>query len=166
MKGQPPTPCICHGAGAKRINFYFCQHHVIYTNVGGKSLLFMNKLLIIIFTSVIFIGGQSDKHNCKEVRTGTFENSTREVVITRTETKQIEKSPNGTTHHIEWTLKFLNDCEYLMLFDFDKSEYDPTFYTKGDTIKVSIGQVLSDRYHWTAIYKGQTHNGYNYLTKK
>jgi len=128
----------------------------------------MKKILGIILTSVIFIGGQSQssKHNCKDVKIGTFENSTREVLITRTEIKQIEKSPDGTKHHLQWTLKFLSDCEYLMLFDFDKSEADTSFYTKGDTIKVSIGQVQSDRYYWTAIYKGQKYKGYNYLTKK
>ena len=125
----------------------------------------MNKILIIILTSLVFIVGQCDKLNCKTVRTGTFENSSREVFITRTATKQIEKSPDGTTHHIQWTLKILNDCEYLMIFDFDKSQYGSDFYTKGDTIKVNIGQVLSDRYYWTSIYKGQTYHGYNYRTK-
>lgn len=38
VRTQRTTMCICHGAGAERINFYFCQHHVIYTNVGSNSV--------------------------------------------------------------------------------------------------------------------------------
>ncbi len=116
----------------------------------------MNKVLVIILTGLSLTAGQSNKDDCKDVRTGTFENSTREVIIIRTKNKQIEKSRTGRQHYMQWSIKYLDHCEYLMFLDFDKSEWEPDIYAKGDTIKVSIGEVISDKYFWTAIYKGET----------
>jgi hypothetical protein len=103
--------------------------------------------------------------NCKEVQIGTFENSTRVAWIVKTRDKQIEITKQDSSFYTEWKLKYINDCEYLMILSANKSKGDQIFAI-GDTIKVTVGEILNDRYLWTAVYKSKTFNGYSYFAGK
>jgi hypothetical protein len=118
-------------------------------------------LLVLISAGFIFCAKKPD---CESVKLGTFENMTRETWITKTKDRQIEKDKVGDTWYNEWALTYINDCEYYMILEIDKSK-GSTIFTIGDIIKITINEILSDKYLWTAEYKGRKFDGHNFITK-
>lgn len=122
-----------------------------------------------IFLFMISIGfifcGIDKKPDCESVKLGTFENKTRDTWITKTEDRQIEKDKAGDAWYNEWGLIYINDCEYYMILKIDKSKENKVF-SIGDTIKITIREILSDKYLWTAEYKGRKFDGHNYISNK
>lgn len=125
----------------------------------------MKIILLFIFCTAFTFCSIDKKPDCKSVKIGTFENKTREAWIIKTKNRQIEKDKKGDYWYNEWALIYINDCEYYMILEIDKSK-DNKLFAIGDTIKVTINEVLSDKYLWTAEFNGHKLDGHNYITNK
>jgi hypothetical protein len=121
--------------------------------------------VFVLILTALTLACRGKHPNCNDVKTGTFETMSRDAWVIKTETIQIEKTKTNDNFYVQWKLKYINDCEYFMIFDFQKST-DKIVFAPGDTIKISLGEILPDRYFWTAVYKGKTYKGHNYFIKK
>lgn len=125
----------------------------------------MKGIIQLIIITRLFFCTSDKKPDCGSVKLGTFENKTRETWIIKTKDRQVEKTKIGDDWYNEWVLSYINDCEYYMILDVDKSKGNKIFAI-GDTIKITIHEILGDKYLWAAEYKGRKFEGYNYITKK
>jgi hypothetical protein len=89
---------------------------------------------------------------------------TKTTTITRTTDEEVDVCPSEGLEW-RWKIHWMNECEYLMILDADLSTKPDKIYKLGDTIKVKILQVFSDKYDWEAWYKGYYLKGYNYRFK-
>ena len=111
----------------------------------------------------LFIKNKSEKiFTCVAVHTGIFYDKKRIAKHTRTIDHELTVCPTLGYSWI-WKLVWLNDCEYLQILEKNLSK-SSNRYSIGDTIRVKILQVSSDKYDWECWYKNIHLTGFNYRT--
>lgn len=110
-----------------------------------------NSVLILFF--LISVCSKAQKATCDNFKTGKFEYSDpkyREWQITRTDSTQTEISTK-TGIEIYSSLKWLNDCEYILTCN--KVINPTTTNITGKVFHVKITDVYSNRYSCVAVSK-------------
>ena len=101
---------------------------------------------------------------CVSVHTGKFYSNTGDTRIVRSKTHQREVCAR-LMMDLTWKVRWTDECSYTMILEDDRSAKPWAFYKKSDTIRIRISNVTAEKYDWTAVYKGKSATGFNYLEK-